>query len=287
MKHGQCVTDDTLTEYLEGRLDPALKTASEVHLIECDRCRKELAYYMRMLVPDVSPLEASAVEGVQRQWGDRATGQRLSGPSRNRRQWFISLAAVAASLCAGAVSVNYVLQQSVPSSATELVDALLASEQRPFEARISGQPYRPLVQTRGIDDARVAFGPLAGEMTRLNAAGHDMGRFYLLQKDFARALAYLEVAEQEVAAGPSVHNDLGVAYMEGGGATQLERAAAEFRHALELDPGFQPAAYNMALFYERSGRAEEAEAQWRRILQVDAGSPWTDEANAKLEGMAR
>jgi tetratricopeptide (TPR) repeat protein len=174
----------------------------------------------------------------------------------------------------------------VPNSPAEIVDSLLGSEQRPFEARISGQPYQPLVQTRGPDEPQVAYGPLAGEMTRLNAAGHEMGRFYLLQKDFDRALAYLEVAEQEIGAGPNVHNDLGVAYLERG-TGQLERAAAEFRHALELDPDFAPAAFNMALFYERSGRLNEAETQWRRLLQMDSGSAWVDEARSKLEGISR
>jgi tetratricopeptide (TPR) repeat protein len=287
MKHGHCVTDETLTEYLEGRLDPAIKTASEVHLIECDRCRTELAYFMRMLAPEASPEEASAVEAVQQEWGNRRSSEKLSGHSQARRQWFMSVAAIAASLVAGAAAVNYLLQQDVPNSATDLVHALLTSEERPFEARISGQPFKPLARTRGAADAGVAYGPLAAEMTRLNAAGHDMGRFYLLQKDFGRALAYLEVAEQEVGAGPSVHNDLGVAYMEGGGAVQLERAAAEFRHALELSPGFAEAAFNMALYYERSGRAQEAEAQWRRFLQLDSNSLWTGEANIKLEGISR
>jgi hypothetical protein len=34
--HGQCLTDETLTDYLEGALDPAIKAASEVHLIACN-----------------------------------------------------------------------------------------------------------------------------------------------------------------------------------------------------------------------------------------------------------
>src|SRR5687767_6405941 len=119
MKHGQCVTDETLTEYLEGRLDPALKTASEVHLIECDRCRQELAFFMRLLIPEISPEESSTLDTVQGEWSDRRPDLRLPGRSRNgSSSWFVSLVAVAASLVAGIFIVNYVLQQSVPNSPT-------------------------------------------------------------------------------------------------------------------------------------------------------------------------
>ena len=47
--HGQCLTEETLTEYLEGSLDPALKAVSEVHLVACDGCREQLGYFMHLL----------------------------------------------------------------------------------------------------------------------------------------------------------------------------------------------------------------------------------------------
>jgi tetratricopeptide (TPR) repeat protein len=288
MNHGQCLTEETLTEYLEGRLDPAVKTACEVHLIECDHCREELAFFIRVLSPEITREESWALETIQQQWEDRRPAPRLPSRPSYSNKWLVGLAAAAASLAIGFVTFNYVTQQSVPSSPTEVVDALLSSsEQRPFDARISGQPYRPLFRTRGLEQPQVAYGPLAGEMTRLSADSHDMGRFYLIQKDFSRALAYLVVAEQEVGAGPDVHNDLGVAYLEGGGLDQLEKAGEEFRHALNLDPSFAIAAFNLAVFYERSGNFPQAEVQWRRFLQLDPDSAWTKEARSRLEGILR
>ena len=288
MDHGQCITEETLTEYLEGRLDPAVKTASEVHLIECDRCRKELAFFIRLLVPAVSSEESSTLEAIQLEWDDRGRSPKFPDRRRNYRKGVVGIRAIAASLAIGGLTANYVFLQSVPHSATEIVDSLLTSQERPFEARISGQPYQPLRQTRGIEDpGAVAYGPLAGEMTRLSADSHDMGRFYLLQRDFDRALAYLQVAEQEVGAGPDVHNDLGVAYLERGSQDQIEKSGWEFRRALELDPGFAPAAFNMAIFYERSGKPLEAEAQWQRFLRLDTRSSWIGEARSRLEGISR
>jgi tetratricopeptide (TPR) repeat protein len=287
MDHGQCITEETLTEYLEGGLDPAVKTASEVHLIECDRCRERLAFFMRLLNPELTSEEAEALEAIKRQWDDRTPGTRLPGRPRIRRNWLLVCAAVAACLVIGVVTIRYVLEQGVPGSAGEVVDLLLASEPRPFESRISGQPHRALVRTRGPEDPGIAYGALAGEMTRLSADAHEMGRFYLLQKDFNRARSYLEVAEQEVGAGPDVHNDLGVAYLESGVEAQLEKAAEEFRHALSLDPDFAAAAFNLAIFYERTDKSFEAEAQWRSFLQLEPDASWTSEARLKLERIVR
>ena len=64
MDHGQCITEETLTEYLEGRLDPAIKAASEVHLVSCDDCRHHLVFYMRLLNQEIQPDESGAIEAI-------------------------------------------------------------------------------------------------------------------------------------------------------------------------------------------------------------------------------
>ena len=69
---------------------------------------------------------------------------------------------------------------------------LLLSQIRPFEAQLSGQPHLPILRTRGQSDASVSYGLLDGEMTRLGADDYQMGRFYLIQKDFIRAIPFLK-----------------------------------------------------------------------------------------------
>jgi tetratricopeptide (TPR) repeat protein len=164
---------------------------------------------------------------------------------------------------------------------------LLLEQNRPFDSRISGEPHRPIVRTRGADDPEVSYNLLAGEMTRLSASSHEMGRFYLLQKDFGRAIPYLENAEREVGASLAVHNDLGVAYLESGNTLQTEKAGAEFLHALKQDPSFATAAWNLALFYERTNASAQAEAQWKRYLELDSNSDWAMEARGRLQGLSR
>lgn len=287
MDHGQCITEETLTEYLEGGLDPALKAATEVHLIACDDCRGRLAFFMRILNEDVANDEAKALQVIALQWDKRKPKEKMPRRAGTMKSWFFAIAAVAAVLIIGVVAVNFVgNRSSEPESASEVVQLLLA-QNRPFEPRLADEPYLPIVRTRGDEDPGVAYGLLAGEMTRLSADSHQMGRFYLLQKDFNRAIRYLEMAEREVGARAEVHNDLGVAYFESGDASRVQKASAEFRHALELDPRCEPAAFNLAMFYEREGATRQAESQWKRYLELDSKSAWAKEAQSRLQGLSR
>jgi len=277
------LAEESLIEYLEGTLDPAIKAASEVHLIACDECRVRLGFFMKILSEKVSPEETSAVRAMNQQWhkGKHGLPQRTGAFST----WLLGFAAVAAVLLIAFIAGRLLIERSQPKSASEVVQLLLA-EHRPFESRLANEPHLPIVRTRGGDDPGIAYGLVAGEMTRLGADSHQMGRFYLLQKDFGRSIPYLEIAEREVGAGAAVHNDLGVAYLEGDGS-RVEKAGEEFRHALNLDSGFAPAVFNLALFYERTNSPEQAAAQWKRYQQLDPNSDWTREARDRLQGLSR
>lgn len=287
MDHGQCITEETLTEYLEGGLDPAIKAATEVHLIACDDCRVRLAFFMRILDQDVSNEESSTLQVIRNHWDKQKVRDKIPGRTVTLGDWFRPFAAVAAVLIIGIISFIFVTNRvAEPQSASEVVQLLLA-QNRPFESRMAEEPYLPIVRTRANGEPGVAYGLLAGEMTRLSADSHQMGRFYLLQKDFNRGVRYLEMAEREVGARPEVHNDLGVAYLESGDPSRTEKAAAEFRHALEMDPNFLAAAFNRAMLYERTAEIVKAEAQWKRYLELDSKSPWALEAQSRLQGLSR
>jgi anti-sigma factor RsiW len=282
--HGQCLAEETLTEYLEGSLDPVIKAASEVHLITCDDCRRRLGFFMQMLSEDVSAEEAAAVEVVTQQWN--SSKHKMPRREGTRQGKLLGFAAIAAVLIVTAITVRLMTEpEGQPKSASEVVQLLLA-QHRPFESRLAGEPHMPLVRTRGEEDPGVAYGLVAGEMTRLSADSHQMGRFYLLQKDFSHAIPYLEIAEREVGAGAAVHNDLGVAYLESSGS-RPEKAREEFQHALDLDASFAPAVFNLALSYERTNSLKEAAVQWQRYLQLDSNSDWGKEARARLQGLSR
>jgi tetratricopeptide (TPR) repeat protein len=284
MDHGQCLTEDTLTDYLEGGLDPAIKAASEVHLLGCDPCRSQLGFYMRVLSEEITADETAMIESFTAEW-EKQGKQRIVRRGSGWKKWFMS-GAVAASLMMAVISGRLVMDRlSDPDSASDVVQLLL-KQQRPFELQMSNEPHLPILRTRGTDDPGVSYGLLAGELSRLSADSHQMGRFYLVQKDFKRAIDYLELAEKEVGANAEIHNDLGVAYLEGSGEAGLQKAGQEFRHALQANPSFAPAAFNLAMLYERMGAASDAEAQWKRYLQVDSNSAWSVEARTRLQNLS-
>ena len=73
MDHGQCLTEETLTEYLEGALDPVVTAACEVHLVACDRCREELALYMRVMHRGVTTDENVRIDHISARWNSQRT----------------------------------------------------------------------------------------------------------------------------------------------------------------------------------------------------------------------
>jgi len=285
--HGLCLTEDTLTEYLEGGLDPAIKAASEVHLVACNECRASLAFYMRVLNQDVAAEETPVLEAIKAEWGKRRRDGKVPSRTGTLSAVLFACMAVAAVLLIGVLTARFVMQRAAePKSAGEVVQLLL-TQNRPFESRLAGEPHLSLFRTRGTEDAGVSYGLLAGVMTRLSANSHEMGRFYLLQNDFNRAISYLEIAEREVGASASLHNDLGVAYLESGNPARSDKAEQEFQHALESDPSFAPAVFNLGVFYERSNKTVQAVAQWKRYLELDSKSDWAMEARGRLQGLSR
>jgi len=286
MDHGQCLTEETLTDYLEGGLDPVIKAASEVHLVVCDECRDRLGFYMRLMDDNVSGEEAVALQTFADQWDEKKPSSRVARRTGTLRGWIFSFAPIAAVLVVSMVSFHFLNQAAEPKSATEVIQVLL-QQHRPFEFRLSNQPHLPILRTRGLDDSDVSYGLLAGEMTRLSANSLQMGRFYLIQKDFKRAIDYLAIAGSEVGAGAEVHNDLGVAYLESGNENRFQMAIQEFRAALGSNREFLPAIFNLAMLYERTGDRTQAEVQWNRYLKLDSNSAWAVEARSRLQGLSR
>ena len=284
MNHGQCLTDEMLTDYLEGGLDPAVRAATEAHLIACDKCRTKLAFFMRLLKQEIEPAEELALSSIQQTWAKGQRDRRHLAPRSRNRRWTIASGGIAAAV-ALAVGTTYVVDRfGEPRSAEEVIQLLLA-EKRPFEARVSGQPYSPYTSTRAARDAGSSYSLLTSQMNRLSASAYEMGKFYLLQKDFATAVEYLALAEREPGASADVHNDYGVALLESGNDSNLPKAATEFRHALAAKPDYAPAVFNLAILYERTGRPDLAVQQWTKSMQLETEGEWSREVSSKLEGI--
>jgi tetratricopeptide (TPR) repeat protein len=60
-------------------------------------------------------------------------------------------------------------------------------------------------------------------------------------------------------------------------------AVAAFQGALAFHPDYADVHYHLARTLDDLGRSAEAEAHWRRFLELTPGSPWADEARLRLD----
>lgn len=277
-----CLTEDALTDYLEGALSAVARNACEAHLVTCDRCRRHLALFMRVLQPDLTPHEEVALQKLTEVSERRGVRVISARPARFHR--FRGLAYVLGGVAAIVLllgGAGLLPRRSTPSAGE--ITATLLARIRPFEPRIAGQPYRAVEEvTRGPED-RATFDALEEEMTDRAAEAYEMGQFLLIEKNYADAIRYLRMAAADPSAGPEVHNDLGVAYLQSGEAA-FGLAENEFKAALKQNPDHAPALFNLSILYEREGLSGEAEKTWRQYLQVDRESGWAQELKRKLEG---
>ncbi len=62
----------------------------------------------------------------------------------------------------------------------------------------------------------------------------------------------------------------------------MDEAAVLFASAVEFDPGFADAHFNLAMALEELGRREEARAHWESYLTLNPEGTWADIARRHL-----
>jgi tetratricopeptide (TPR) repeat protein len=278
-RHGDCLSEECLTDYLEGTLDPIVKSACEAHLITCDPCRENLALFMKVLRDETTREEETALQQLS-----QMLEKRNLQPMPARRALSIKHLAVGAGIAALLLTAVFIYRMpfgSSPSTPTQIVSAL-ADSIRPFEPRIVGQRYLEVQEvTRAAGDNLVPD-ILAAQMTESSADSYEVGRFFLLRKEFGKAIRHLKTAVSDPKGVPAdVHNDLGVAYLESG-EDNFESAETEFKSALSLNPTHAPALFNLSILYERQGRLPEAVERREQYLELDPDSGWAKEIQKKL-----
>ncbi|MET0647935.1 MAG: CHAT domain-containing protein [Pyrinomonadaceae bacterium] len=174
---------------------------------------------------------------------------------------------------------------------------------RTIEPRVTAVAYAPLIITRGRDDENVdQVARSRAERLLLDALKSDpgsrshlaLGRFYLLDAQFGKAIEQLEQALRDAPNDAQAHSDLGAALLEFGRQQEqagehgkaLEvygRALEHVNRAAELDPALLEPLFNKALLLEYQGAPEQAKEAWRLYLTRDPQSRWAEEARHRLK----
>jgi CHAT domain-containing protein/tetratricopeptide (TPR) repeat protein len=183
-------------------------------------------------------------------------------------------------------------------------------QERPIEARVSTLDYAPFLTKRSGESQQVNTFELDRAQRFLSDAekdqansdsAHALGKLYLLQKEYDKAIEYLEKAAKADTKNAQIYADLGAAYLEkgklesdagksnppgaetGNGLKDLGRSVEYSKQALEINPNLLEALFNLALAHQHQALYTEAEADWRSYLEKDPSSQWAVDARQNLK----
>lgn len=176
--------------------------------------------------------------------------------------------------------------------------------QRLIESRTTfNSNYSPLIVTRGNNDIAINEDALRSAELILSEAAknpnnaeaqHAWGLVFLVNKNFDKALEKLNLALKLTPDNAKLHSDIGAVYLEKARLAEADDKGDEFienlefslRHidsALELDKNLQEALFNKALLLQKKGLTNQAREAWKKYLEKDSASPWSDEARRQLQ----
>lgn len=114
-------------------------------------------------------------------------------------------------------------------------------------------------------EAREAFGRALTENLAFYMAHEKLSRVAMLQNDAATAISEMDLAVQLKPDDPALRFEYGNALLEAR-PRRNEDAEAQYRKAIELEPYFALAYYNLAIALENQGKNQEAVAQYQAYL---------------------
>lgn len=112
-------------------------------------------------------------------------------------------------------------------------------------------------------NAKKAYARALEENVAFYMAHAKLARLALEQGELPEALQEYDQALQIEGRDPTIHNDYGVALLQSDRHADAER---EFRRAVELEPYFALAHYNLAVALDKQAKKDEAMAQYRSYL---------------------
>jgi CHAT domain-containing protein len=294
--------DELIDQYLAGDLSPSEVDMFENHFLGSLERQEKLRF--------AKAFRKFAASHLTAQPSVPAPIERLTS---NWQQFFSAspwrVAAFAALILVAVLGVwqIYFHQSDVDKGLIALNSAYRA--QRPLEARITKLDYAPFATTRGggadrvnsLERERAERYLLDAVRDHPAAASHQaLGKFYLANKEFDKAITQFEEALKADPNNAQIYADLGAGLLEKGkieieksksdktggesgvGIEYLTRSLETLKKALELNPNLLEALFNRALAYEANSLSGPAEADWREYLKRDSTSQWAHEASQRL-----
>lgn len=286
--------EELIEEYLDEQLTAnERKDFEEKFLISAER--REKVNFERLLRSYIS--EKNRLKITRNETG------KVSRKTTNSiwQKWFSSpIPIVAAVLIIFGIVALVIFYLSEDRITASLNKAYLLK--RPFESRITSLNYAPADNLRGKTDEKVntVSRDLAAklslesvEKSETSKNLHNLGRVYLAEREFDKAIFQLNRAKNLDSQNARVLSDLGTALFEksknipqnldGKSFLLVGEALEEFEKALEINPNLPEAQFNKAICLQSRQMRREAQEAWRNYLKLDSDSKWADEARRNLQ----
>ena len=284
------VEEELIEDYARNALNAADREQFEKYFLTTPKRRQKLMLVrgFRKYASDAAPARIADVR-PSRRWYDVF----------REPQWRAVAALLLIAVVGAGIWRFYFYRNDVDKGLLALNEAYKTA--RPVEARVTGLGYAPYSVTRGPNDVN------SRELDRsaallVNAASekpnpeslHALGRLYLLNREFDKAIQQFEEALKTTPDNAQLQSDLGAALLEKGkleratdqsgrSETTLAGSLVHLNRALELNDSLLDARFNRALLYEQMRLTPQALQDWQKYRSLDSTSHWADEARRKLE----
>lgn len=273
----ECIPDETLAQFVEGKLTGRERDELIEHIASCGECRERLN---------------DASEVVQMLSAEDETKNVAEFPTG--KPWGLWLGGLAAAAVVAAVMLGPMRKSIWDEPAIpKLVEASKSLKERKLYGRpLGGFPYKDINRVRGDEKL-----PEAGELELLKIRGemlnasrvdhHAFGVLALLEGKTGEAIKHFETAlvkqpeKREV-----IEQDLAVALIE-----RRDEKKHDLERALEITTTglakkrTPEVAWNRALVLEALDQDARAIAAWDDYLRIDPDSAWAMEAEQKRNAL--
>jgi CHAT domain-containing protein/tetratricopeptide (TPR) repeat protein len=283
------------------------------HATDCPSCAKLLKQAAEQFADEMTPEEIQALRALRSadiDW-QKAVAHRMQAltakeslPSALKRRWETRslLPQLGGALAAVAILISLALWITMFEK-SRTVNRLLSdaySEQRTIDVRMAGARYAPVEAVRGTELSRLRrpTSLLEAEVAIAKALSRKpddpfwldaQGRADLMDENYSSALSTLERAHRYSPENQDITINLSTAYFL---RAEVLKRSEDYGQAEELlgqviskNPGNGLALFNRAITSERLLLYEQAIIDWRRYLEIDPSSSWSEEARKRLAGL--
>jgi len=295
------VEDELVDDYALGRLSERERKRFESHFLKAPDRKRKLIMAKRL----TNYASNSDVGGEVK---PRSKTQQLKWIRALFDPWWKSATLAIILLAAGLMTWRiFFTTQPVNEALVALNQAY--QNGRPVEPRITGFSYAELrfSERRGNsaeknDELKIDYVALDRAKNFLFGANgnssdpavlHVLGKYYLTQKEFDKAIYLFGKALVSEPKNAQLHSDLGAAVLarierdrslKGERSNEdVEECLKQLNEALRLEPSLQEALFNRALLYQGERLQREALDDWKKYRELDPNSPWGKEALDHLQ----